>query len=136
MTTHHSLYSQIPATDRLLREPQIVTALERFGHTATVNMLRLLQDEARRAIQAENALPEWCTAWGQEVESRLAVNAQSALRPVINLTGTVLHTNLGRAQQAEEAVEEEVKEVEEKVTNLIMMKVKQIIIKVTVIILI
>ncbi|WP_297120147.1 L-seryl-tRNA(Sec) selenium transferase [uncultured Enterobacter sp.] len=105
MTTHHSLYSQIPATDRLLRQPDILRALGRFGHTATVEMLRLLQDEARRHIQAENALPDWCSAWGQEVENRLVENAQSALRPVINLTGTVLHTNLGRAQQAEEAVE-------------------------------
>ncbi|MDU5513376.1 MAG: L-seryl-tRNA(Sec) selenium transferase, partial [Enterobacter sp.] len=104
MTTHHSLYSQIPATDRLLREPRIHAAVERFGHTATVEMLRLLQDEARCAIQAENALPDWCAAWEQEVEHRLDEKAQSALRPVINLTGTVLHTNLGRAQQAEEAV--------------------------------
>ena len=104
MTTHHSLYSQIPATDRLLREPRIHAVAERFGHTATVEMLRLLQDEARCAIQAENALPDWCAAWEQEVEHRLDEKAQSALRPVINLTGTVLHTNLGRAQQAEEAV--------------------------------
>ncbi|MEH0886826.1 L-seryl-tRNA(Sec) selenium transferase [Enterobacter sp. UNJFSC 003] len=104
MTTHHSLYSQIPATDRLLREPQLLTALERFGHTATVDMLRLLQDEARASIQAENALPGWCTAWEMEVVKRLADKTQSALRSVINLTGTVLHTNLGRAQQAEEAV--------------------------------
>ena len=66
MTTHHSLYSQIPATDRLLREPRIHAAVERFGHTATVEMLRLLQDEARCAIQAENALPDWCAAWEQE----------------------------------------------------------------------
>ena len=104
MTTHHSLYSQIPATDRLLREPRIRTALEHFGHTATVEMLRQLQEEARSHIQAENALPAWCAAWEQEVEQRLAETAQSALRPVLNLTGTVLHTNLGRAQQAEEAV--------------------------------
>lgn len=104
MTTHHSLYSQIPATDRLLREPRIHAVVERFGHTATVEMLRLLQDEARCAIQAENSLPDWCSAWELEVEHRLDKNAQSALRPVINLTGTVLHTNLGRAQQAEEAV--------------------------------
>ena len=34
MTTHHSLYSQIPATDRLLREPRIHAVVERFGHTA------------------------------------------------------------------------------------------------------
>ncbi|BFT79329.1 L-seryl-tRNA(Sec) selenium transferase [Enterobacter pseudoroggenkampii] len=105
MTTHHSLYSQIPAIDRLLRESRIHAVVERFGHTATVEMLRLLQDEARCAIQSENALPDWCAAWEQEVERRLDEKAQSALRPVINLTGTVLHTNLGRAQQAEEAVE-------------------------------
>lgn len=105
MTTHHSLYSQIPATDRLLREPHVLAALERFGHTATVDMLRLLQGEARSHIQAENTLPDWCAAWGQEAGKRLIEKAQSALRPVLNLTGTVLHTNLGRAQQAEAAVD-------------------------------
>lgn len=105
MTTHHSLYSQIPATDRLLRDPRITAVLKQFGHTATVDMLRQLQDDARRHIQAENVLPGWCEAWAQEVERRLSKHAQSALRPVINLTGTVLHTNLGRAQQAEESIE-------------------------------
>ena len=102
---YSSFYSQIPATDRLLRDPRITAVLEQFGHTATVDMLRQLQDDARRHIQAENALPGWCEAWAQEVERRLSKHAQSALRPVINLTGTVLHTNLGRAQQAEEAIE-------------------------------
>jgi L-seryl-tRNA(Ser) seleniumtransferase len=103
MTTHHSLYSQIPLPTVCFATPHSCCC-ERFGHTATVEMLRLLQDEARCAIQAENALPDWCAAWEQEVEQRLDEKAQSALRPVINLTGTVLHTNLGRAQQAEEAV--------------------------------
>src|SRR5690606_25431547 len=83
MTTHHSLYSQIPATDRLLREPDFLTVLARFGHTATVDVLRQLQDEARLHIQTENALPGWCAGWGQEAERRLSANAQGALRPVI-----------------------------------------------------
>ncbi len=104
MTTHLSLYSHIPATDRLLRDPHFLVVLEKFGHRATVDMLRTLQEEAREHIQAENALPEWAAHWGQEVEQRLEANTQNTLRPVINLTGTVLHTNLGRAQQAEEAV--------------------------------
>uniref|UniRef100_A0A8I0CWX1 L-seryl-tRNA(Sec) selenium transferase n=1 Tax=Pseudomonas tritici TaxID=2745518 RepID=A0A8I0CWX1_9PSED len=105
MTTHHSLYSQIPASDRLLRDPRFTPILEQFGHTRAVALLRVLQDEARLHIQAENALPQWCADWPLEVEKRLKTHAQSALRPVINLTGTVLHTNLGRAQQAEEAIE-------------------------------
>lgn len=55
-------------------------------------------------IQTENVLPQWCEDWAQEAEKRLTAQTQSALHPVINLSGTVLHTNLGRAQQAEEAI--------------------------------
>ena len=62
-------------------------------------------DEAREVIRDSQTLPAWCENWAQEVDARLTKEAQSALRPVINLTGTVLHTNLGRALQAEAAVE-------------------------------
>lgn len=104
MTTHRSLYSQIPATDRLLRDPQFTHLLEKSGHTLMVSLLNQMQDEARLHIQTQNVLPQWCNDWAQETEKRLTAQTQSALRPVINLTGTVLHTNLGRAQQAEEAI--------------------------------
>lgn len=105
MTTLRSLYSHIPATDRLLRDPLFIHVLSQFGHTRTVEMLRLMQDEARQHIQAHDALPPWCADWANEATNRLCQQTQSALRPVFNLTGTVLHTNLGRAQQAEEAIE-------------------------------
>lgn len=103
-TENRSLYSQLPATDRLLRDARFTPVLEQFGHSRTVETLRLLQDEARSHIQTENQLPVWCGDWSQEAVKRLAETEQSRLRPVFNLTGTVLHTNLGRALQAEEAI--------------------------------
>jgi len=105
MTTQHALYSQLPATDRLLRDARLTAVIARFGHSRTVDILRLLQDEARAGIRADNRLPAWCDDWAQETEKRLAMADAPGLRPVINLTGTVLHTNLGRALLAQEAVE-------------------------------
>ena len=104
MTTQHSLYSQLPATDRLLRDARLIPVVEKFGHTRTVDVLRLLQAEAREHIRQQQGLPQWCEDWSLEVEKRLAANSPPGLRPVFNLTGTVLHTNLGRALLAEEAV--------------------------------
>lgn len=105
MTTDtRSLYSQLPATDRLLRGAAFASLLENHGHSQVVEQIRLLQDEARQAIHDTGTLPGWSGDWAGEVTRRLATDTQSAIRPVINLTGTVLHTNLGRAQQAEAAI--------------------------------
>lgn len=106
MTTDtRSLYSQLPATDRLLRDPSFAPLLEKHGHSQVVDQLRLLQDESRQAIRETGVLPHWCENWGQEVTRRMESETKRAIRPVINLTGTVLHTNLGRAQQAEAAID-------------------------------
>lgn len=98
-----SPFSQLPATDRLLRDPAFSALLAQFGHAQVTDVLRQLQARAREEIRATGALPAWTADWAQAAETRLA--AQSPLRPVFNLTGTVLHTNLGRAVQAEAAVE-------------------------------
>lgn len=104
MTTENpSPFSQIPATDRLLREPAFAPLLETFGHAQVTHALRQLQEEARAHIRACGALPAWSSDWAQAVDTLLS--PQTALRPVFNLTGTVLHTNLGRAIQAEAAIE-------------------------------
>ena len=101
----HSLFSQIPATDRLLRDDAFAPLLADFGHRRVVEILRQLQADARASIHAQQALPAWCRDWAQAVRQHLTQAQQSAIRPVINLTGTVLHTNLGRALQAEAAIE-------------------------------
>jgi hypothetical protein len=106
MTTDiRALYTRLPATDRLLRDPAFSAVLARYGHAQVVALLRQMLEEAREYIRQEQALPGWCDDWPQETGRRLAQTGQSALRPVFNLTGTVLHTNLGRAIQAEAAVE-------------------------------
>lgn len=104
-TENHSLYSQIPSTDRLLRDEAFTLLLTEFGHSRVAQTLRQLQDEARDGIRQGQALPVWCNDWAQATYQRLLDENASALRPVINLTGTVLHTNLGRALQAEAAIE-------------------------------
>jgi L-seryl-tRNA(Ser) seleniumtransferase len=103
--SQHALFSQLPATDRLLREPAFTALCAEFGHTRLVDTLRQMQTAARDEIRAHQRLPEWRDDWATEARRRLHKDEESALRPVFNLTGTVLHTNLGRAIQAEAAVE-------------------------------
>ncbi|TCW42064.1 L-seryl-tRNA(Sec) selenium transferase [Phytobacter diazotrophicus] len=104
-TENHSLYSQIPSIDRLLRDEAFTLLLTEFGHNRVAQTLRQLQDEARDDIRLRQALPVWCNDWAEATYQRLLDENASALRPVINLTGTVLHTNLGRALQAQAAID-------------------------------
>lgn len=100
-----SLYSQIPSVDRLLNEPQMSALVLEYGQHLVVESLRYLQDLARQQITHGASLPEWCDNWDAEVRRYLAAKLRPGLQPVFNLSGTVLHTNLGRALLAEEAIE-------------------------------
>ncbi|WP_039057916.1 L-seryl-tRNA(Sec) selenium transferase [Enterobacter sp. Bisph1] len=102
MTT---LYSQIPSTDRLLRDEAFATLLITFGHSRVTNTLHQLQDEARAQIREAQTLPAWSHDWAAAAQQRLEQSDRSALRPVFNLSGTVLHTNLGRAVQPQAAID-------------------------------
>lgn len=91
---------RLPAVDALLRNRGLAAALTQFGHAATVDAVRaVLADCRARGLAPPEA--ELAVA----ALARLEMRAQPALRPVFNLTGTVLHTNLGRALLSEAAVE-------------------------------
>jgi len=80
--------------------PALAPLIARVGRPLVVEALRAWA-EARRGtpeVGDAQACARWC-------EARLAGLAASSLRRVFNLTGTVLHTNLGRALLAEEAIE-------------------------------
>src|SRR5262245_15363731 len=79
----------IPATDALLADPRLAAACERLGRVTVLNVIRRTQDDCRRGhVRAEDVY--------DEVLRRLP-QTSAGLRSVINATGVVVHTNLGRA---------------------------------------
>ncbi|GIX11035.1 L-seryl-tRNA(Sec) selenium transferase [Elioraea sp.] len=98
-----STRSPIPSIDRLLRAPQAAVLLERFGRDATLAAFRAEAAAARAALRAGARAPGEA-ALIDAAADRLARESAPCLRRVINLTGTVLHTNLGRAPLPEEAI--------------------------------
>jgi L-seryl-tRNA(Ser) seleniumtransferase len=98
--------SDIPSLDRLLNADVMAAALAGHGRSQVVAALRKDLGALRERALA-GALPkaelEPC-AIAARVEDGLARAAQPRLRAVYNLTGTVLHTNLGRALLPDEAV--------------------------------
>ena len=92
---------RLPAVDEVLRTPSAAAVVETFGRTALVEAIRSeLADARRGAADVGDA-----DAIGARATLRLERAAAPSLKPVYNLTGTVLHTNLGRARLAEAAIE-------------------------------
>ena len=88
----------LPSVDAVMRSAAAQVAAARFGHQAVVNAVRQELAELRRNGLAIRA---------HDVAGLALVHLEAAdaprLKPVYNLTGTVLHTNLGRAPMAESA---------------------------------
>ncbi|WP_057651287.1 L-seryl-tRNA(Sec) selenium transferase [Yersinia frederiksenii] len=99
----HTLYRQLPAIDWLLREPEMAPLLDEYGPALLTETLRQMQSDAREYISQFHSLADWCADWPAALRQRLS-QRQPALKPVFNLSGTVLHTNLGRAALAESAI--------------------------------
>ena len=93
--------SPLPALDALLREPEGAVLVERFGRREVTQALR----ETLAARRAARAFGDPPAVLLDEAADRLARRAVASQRPVFNLTGTVLHTNLGRAPLPPEAAE-------------------------------
>jgi L-seryl-tRNA(Ser) seleniumtransferase len=91
----------LPSVDAVLRTPLAATLIDRFGRDSTAAAIR-------ESIATARAEKGEATLGADEAAnaalSRLEARDRPRLGPVFNLTGIVLHTNLGRAQLAEEAI--------------------------------
>jgi len=100
----------LPAVDELLRHPRVQTLLHAHPRPLVVDSIRRVLGAKRAAIlrggeeAAAAAVNLTEEKWSSAVEEQLADSLRPSLQPVINATGVVLHTNLGRAPLFEEAL--------------------------------
>jgi L-seryl-tRNA(Ser) seleniumtransferase len=94
----------LPSVDEVLRTAIAAAAADRFGRPAATAAVREVLSEVRAACRARAAAAPTADDIAAAALARLEAVAGSTLRPVFNLTGTVLHTNLGRALLAEAAI--------------------------------
>ena len=107
------LYRKLPSVDQLLGRPRVASLLRDHAHDLVVEEIRAVLEETRSAMDSGT----WDNGAGsgdagavrdlveERVVERLAKLSEPSLRKVINATGVILHTNLGRAPLSENVVE-------------------------------
>ncbi len=104
-----ALLRQIPSVDELLSRPRLVPLAEQRGRALIVESARAVLEELRQLAARDAEAAAAMLASAGVLEDRITAEVERALayslRPVINATGVILHTNLGRAPLSAAAVE-------------------------------
>lgn len=98
----------IPSVDRILRDPSTESLVAIYGVTATKKAIRATLNELRLALASNSEYKPKALEHSrllEKIADRLKAAAAPSLRPVFNLTGTVLHTNFGRAPLPKEVAD-------------------------------
>ena len=96
--------ARIPSVDRLLNHLALRELIAEHGRARVRDALRAYLAATRSQLRAGSVAQVEAKAIAKAIAPGLAQSATPSLRPVVNLTGTVLHTNLGRALLPEEAI--------------------------------
>ncbi|MBM4404851.1 MAG: L-seryl-tRNA(Sec) selenium transferase [Chloroflexi bacterium] len=97
-------FRSLPSVDRLLAHPRMEALARRYGRETVADVARAQLAIARERIASGSPAPS-ADDLSLAVESAAAALYAPSLRPVINATGVVIHTNLGRAPLSAEATE-------------------------------
>jgi len=103
------LLRQIPSVDELLMQPRLAALTQRMDRELVVEIARTVLAELRTRITAEGmavVIPLDSSVLEERIASMVERVLASSLEPVINATGVILHTNLGRAPLSAAAAEE------------------------------
>jgi L-seryl-tRNA(Ser) seleniumtransferase len=98
-------FRQIPGIDALRQRGAVRELEQRYGADATVNALREGAERVRARVASGEGVDRAAETIEDHARAALDAGARGSLRSVINATGVVLHTNLGRAPLADAAVE-------------------------------
>jgi L-seryl-tRNA(Ser) seleniumtransferase len=104
-----ALFQKLPSTDELLRRQDMQVLIEREGHSAVAESIRVVLAHMRREIgddqMDDKSLDLALGGLSAAVECQLHQSLSYSLVPLINATGVILHTNLGRAPLAAAALD-------------------------------
>jgi L-seryl-tRNA(Ser) seleniumtransferase len=95
---------KLPSVDALLQDGPVASLVTQQGRTLVVEAIRSVLDQARARILNGASCPSTETLSAQVLQ-RASDLVRPTLRPVINATGIVIHTNLGRAPLCDAALE-------------------------------
>lgn len=102
---HSPELRDLPSVDYLLRHPAIAPLAEEYARGEVLRGVRTVLDQRRTQIRGGHAPTIDAASIALDVRQLLRARTRPHLRRVINATGIVLHTGLGRAPLAEEAIE-------------------------------
>lgn len=102
----NAVLARVPSVERVLSSAPLQPLLADYGRTRVLNAVRAELERWRSAAQRDPAAAEPLdeSRIAAAVAQTLAAQSTHAMRTVFNLTGTVLHTNLGRALLPDDAV--------------------------------
>jgi L-seryl-tRNA(Ser) seleniumtransferase len=95
---------KLPSVDRLLGQESVGELIDSFGRTATVDAVRAALDRARDEVRAGAPAPT-ANALVEFAADQLRGRLSASLGRVINATGVIIHTNLGRAPLSDAALQ-------------------------------
>ena len=108
-TVKSELFRELPSVDEVLRMPEVASLAAAHGNApvtdATRTVLARLREEISSGLLDSAALHLAIHGLAPAIEMRLRQALGHSLRPLINATGVILHTNLGRAPLAEGAID-------------------------------